>query len=464
MCFFSATVDDLLDEDNINKAIEHLKAKVNSCGDDGQMLHDLPQCWEANKGLLSKQISTGNYAPGIAIEREIVSGRGKRRKIYMINSIDRLFSRALLQVLQRDEDKVLHGHCLAYRQGAGLKTAVQKSREYVEAGNHFTVEVDIKDYFDSINHALLKEILLNVFQDERIFKLLWSLITSSIVRDCQIIIKRKGVITGNSLSPIVGNIFLREFDYYLEKITDAFWRYGDNTVLFFKEEKEARVVFPVICEYLSDQFRLKINERKSSVRHFSRHVFLGYKLIRDRESEQIIIQKSSHRRQDIHHNWYSSAIEKIGNEIHIVQDGVLSKRDATILFENESGKRYLPVEVIDTINIYGNVIFTAELFLYFSARKIKVNIMDKYGNLVGSFTPLSYYRSGKTMLKQAETYLNNEKRLKIAKSIAIAALHNMRSNLRYYVKRKQNSMLAQSVQKITDHIVNINQRRFRALC
>ena len=459
MHIFTANVKDLLDENNINCAIKHLRTKQNSCGSDNQLLYDLPQYWEGNKALLSRKINAGSYIPGIAREKEIVSGRGKRRKIYLINSIDRLFSRALLQVLQRDEDKILHNNCLAYRQEAGLKLAVQKSRDYVEEGYRFTAEIDINDYFDSINHNLFWTKLSSLFQDEKIFKLLWSLITCSIERDFQIISKRKGVITGNSLSPIVGNIFLRDFDYNLEKHTNAFWRYSDNTMLFFKEEKQAREVYPIICKYLSNDYILKVNERKSSICHVRDQVFLGYKLIKDKKSNQVIIQKASHKRQKIYHNWYSSAIEKIGNEYHIIQDGVLSKQDTTILFENECGKRYLPAEVIDTINIYGNVIFTAELFLYFSTQKIKVNIIDRYGNLVGSFTPQAYHKSAKMMLKQVETYISNEKRLKIAKCIEIASLHNMRSNLRYYAKRKKDSRLLQSVQKITDSIVSVNQSK-----
>lgn len=87
------------------------------------------------------------------------------------------------------------------------------------------------------------------------------------------------------------------------------------------------------------------------------------------------------------------------------------------------------------------------------AEKIRLCIFDKYGNLIGTFTPESYYRDSKTVLAQCTEYTDISKRLKTAKNLEVAAIHNIRANLRYYKKQDKDleiyiSELSLEIQKI----------------
>ena len=110
----------------------------------------------------------------------------------------------------------------------------------------------------------------------------------------------------------------------------------------------------------------------------------------------------------------------------------------TLLFENDLGKKYLPVEAAESINVYSSAIFSSNFFKYISSKKICVNIIDKYGELTGTFSQPESLHGGITMLKQAAIYLDEDKRKLIARKLEIASLHNMRSNIKYYERHHSN--------------------------
>lgn len=113
----------------------------------------------------------------------------------------------------------------------------------------------------------------------------------------------------------------------------------------------------------------------------------------------------------------------------------MTRKDFTVLFENDEGKKYLPVETMGSLNVYANVSFSSNFFEYANQKGIKVAMYDKYGRFVGGFVSARHSSSGTTLLRQAVLYNDKVRRLQIAKSIIMASVHTMRSNLRYYHKK-----------------------------
>lgn len=135
----------------------------------------------------------------------------------------------------------------------------------------------------------------------------------------------------------------------------------------------------------------------------------------------------------------------------------MTKKDYTVLFENEQGKRYLPSETTDKINIYSDVILTSGFLEYISKRNIDLAIFNKYGQFCGAFYGKKHAATSNMILKQVTLYNNEEKRLAIAKGIIIVAVHNMRANIRYYCKKHK--IKRTDVEKITDFIPRMNEAR-----
>ena len=122
-------------------------------------------------------------------------------------------------------------------------------------------------------------------------------------------------------------------------------------------------------------------------------------------------------------------------DIYIFNDGDLKRKDNTVYFESEGRKKYLPVEELNNIWVFGEVNLNKH-FLDFAAQKeICIHFFNYYGYYTGTFYPREHLNSGYVILKQAENYLDYSKRLKIAKMLIETAVENMIVVLKYYEGR-----------------------------
>ncbi|MGI5875586.1 MAG: type I-B CRISPR-associated endonuclease Cas1b [Dethiobacteria bacterium] len=121
--------------------------------------------------------------------------------------------------------------------------------------------------------------------------------------------------------------------------------------------------------------------------------------------------------------------------LYIFSSGELKRKDNTIYFENELGKKYIPVENTNEIFIFGEVDINKRFLEFLTQSKIILHFFNRYNYYVGSFYPREHLNSGYMILKQAEHYLDYEKRLSIAKKYAQGAVGNILQVLRYYRRR-----------------------------
>lgn len=122
--------------------------------------------------------------------------------------------------------------------------------------------------------------------------------------------------------------------------------------------------------------------------------------------------------------------------MYLFSDGVLKRKDNTVYFQNAEGKkRFLPVENIAEMMVFGEVEFNKSLVELLSQKEIILHYFNYYGYYMGSFYPREHLNSGYAILKQAQHYLEEEKRLCLAKKFVTGAANNIRQVLRYYLNR-----------------------------
>lgn len=122
--------------------------------------------------------------------------------------------------------------------------------------------------------------------------------------------------------------------------------------------------------------------------------------------------------------------------IYIFSSGEIHRKQNTLYFESRDGKRkYIPVENIEEIYIFGEITINKKLLEFLSQKEIIMHYYSHYGYYMGSFYPREHYNSGHMILKQAEHYLDNEKRMFLAKSFVKGATGNMKKVLNYYTNR-----------------------------
>jgi len=122
-------------------------------------------------------------------------------------------------------------------------------------------------------------------------------------------------------------------------------------------------------------------------------------------------------------------------DIYIFSSGELKRKDNTLYFEGEGKKKFIPVEQTDNIWVFGEVNVNKH-FLDFAAQKeICVHFFNYYGYYSGTFYPREHLNSGYVLLKQAEHYLDPQKRVSIAREIVKTSIKNLLVVLKYYNSR-----------------------------
>ncbi|SHF38850.1 CRISP-associated protein Cas1 [Caldanaerobius fijiensis DSM 17918] len=124
--------------------------------------------------------------------------------------------------------------------------------------------------------------------------------------------------------------------------------------------------------------------------------------------------------------------------VYIFNDGEFKRKDNTIYFESENGAKFLPAENINDIYVYSEVNFNKKFIEFISQKEILIHFFNYFGYYTGTFYPREHYNSGYMILKQAEHYLDEEKRLVLARSFVNGAAKNMQQVLKYYQNRGRN--------------------------
>lgn len=135
---------------------------------------------------------------------------------------------------------------------------------------------------------------------------------------------------------------------------------------------------------------------------------------------------------------------------NILSSGKLSRHDNTILYESSSGeKKFIPIETVDEINIFGEVSLNTKFIDFISRYDIVVHFYNYYGFYVGSLVPRKKNVSGFLVVEQAKRYINIEERLYLAKAFVEGAMHNMARNLSEYNESREER---QEIQKIREQL------------
>ena len=121
--------------------------------------------------------------------------------------------------------------------------------------------------------------------------------------------------------------------------------------------------------------------------------------------------------------------------IYIFNDGQLKRKDNTLYFETEHGRKYIPIEDINDIFIFGEVDLNKRFLEYASQKEILLHFFNYYGYYVGTYYPREHLNSGYVILKQSEHYLDDDKRLLVASKFVEGSSKNMLNIIKYYNNR-----------------------------
>ena len=139
--------------------------------------------------------------------------------------------------------------------------------------NEYCLKIDIKKFYPSINHSILKAMYSKIFKDKKLLDFI-ALTIDSVKED-------EGVPIGNYLSQYSGNLYLTYFDHYVKeklKIKNYF-RYMDDMVFLSNSKQELRFFLDKIDLYLKENLKLTIKSNYQIYPVVVRGIdFVGYRI------------------------------------------------------------------------------------------------------------------------------------------------------------------------------------------
>ncbi len=450
-------LEDVFSDENLEATFESFADKHDSHGLDGVKLSELRAYWETNGKKIKESIFNGTYKVGAVEQRQIVNRKGKKRTISLMNSIDRFIFRALYQKMASEWEKQFSQYSYAYQNNKGVLTAVEQAAKYMEEGKDWSVELDIQNFFDNINHSIIISKLKAGIEDVRVLDLLIAYLTCTLLDDHVFHQMEQGVLQGGPLSPLLANVYMNELDHYMEKQGYSFCRFGDDINIYCSTYEEAIVAFSDVTARMEKIEQLPLNHGKTGIFKGINRKYLGYRF--EMKDGHVIVKKEQRAYKTVYRDWYTTGIQKMDHNYHLINEGILTKQDFNILFESENGKKYIPVETTDSLYIYSNVIMSGNFFDFMNQVGLNVSFINKYGEKIGSFVPNNSRRNIKTELKQLRMYDSEKERLDMARRLEIASVSNIRANLRYYQRRKNATELEAAVKDMTDIITKLNEAR-----
>ena len=269
-------LEKVVSANNLNRAYKRVKRNKGAGGVDGMKVDELLQYLRDKGEDIRKAILAGEYRPQPVRGVEIPKDNGKTRQLGIPTAVDRVIQQAIAQTLTPIYEPKFAETSYGFRPGRSTHDALRKSREYLNAGYAWTVDMDLERFFDTVNQSKLMEILAKDIKDGRVLSLIHKYLRAGAIRCGRFEETKLGVPQGGPLSPLLANIMLNELDRELERRGHKFVRYADDMVIFCKSKACAKQTLEHIIPFIEGKLFLKVNREKTTVAYAGKIKFLGY--------------------------------------------------------------------------------------------------------------------------------------------------------------------------------------------
>ena len=261
---------------NLQKALEHVIANKGSAGVDGVSIRELRKVFSEKKLQLIEAIKQGNYQVEPILGIEIPKGNGKTRLLGVPTTTERVLQQAVAQNLAPLFEPEFSNYSYGFRPHKNARQAVGQTREYIHSGLNHIVDIDLKNFFDEVDHCLLLNLIYQKVNCKATMQLIRKWLRAPIKINGKLNKRRKGVPQGSPLSPLLSNILLHQLDKEMTRRGHKFVRYADDCMILCKSKRAAGRTLDHIIPFIEDKLYLKVNKDKTVVAHVKDVKFLGH--------------------------------------------------------------------------------------------------------------------------------------------------------------------------------------------
>lgn len=347
-------MEHITNENNILLAYRNIKKNKGSktSGTDKKNIENLTGS-KKEEFIKSIQNKFSNYTPKSVKRVEIPKQDGKLRPLGIPCIEDRIIQQCIKQILEPICEAKFHKHSYGFRPNRGTSHATARCMRLMNISKlHYVVDIDIKGFFDNVNHSKLKKQLWKLgINDRNLMSVLGKILTSEIKG---IGVPDKGTPQGGIISPLLANVVLNELDWWVSSQWETFvtqksyknkyeaqkntnlkemWivRYCDDFKIFCRDYKSAIKIFNAVKQWLKERLDLDINNEKSKITNLRKNYteFLGFRLkVKVKNNKYVCTSRITKKAKQ-------NLVKKLKEQIKVIQKkrkiNEVSKLNAMIL-------------------------------------------------------------------------------------------------------------------------------------
>ena len=291
-----ALLEQVVDSENMKRAWRQVKRNKGAAGVDGRNIEETQTFLRERWPEIRKQLLDEVYIPYPVLRVEIPKSGGGVRKLGIPTVVDRLIQQAITQVLTPIFDPGFSESSFGFRPGRSAHDAVRQALNYQEAGKQWVVDLDLKQFFDEVDHDVLMSRLGRKVKDKRMKRLINAYLKAGVFCEGERHPTEKGTPQGGPLSPFLSNVLLDDLDKELERRGHSFCRYADDVNIYVKSSRAGERAMVSITRYVEEKLKLKVNAEKSAVARPWKRSFLGFTFRKVWGKMRICVAKKSWKR------------------------------------------------------------------------------------------------------------------------------------------------------------------------
>ncbi len=294
---FTGLVEAMVNEVTIMTAVHNIKSNKGSktAGVDRVKMNRYLQMPKEDLVALIRD-NFRNYRPKPARRVYIPKKNGKMRPLGIPTVLERIMQECMRIILEPICEAKFYPHSYGFRPYRAQKHAIRDIINVINAATRspdqpvWAVEGDIKGCFDNIDHRLLLQKLWHIgIHDKRVIRLIQEMLKAGYIDDGQWFDTKVGTMQGGILSPLLSNVYLNDFDWYVGRmymephrqckhkcndtrrlkwsgVTPKYnFRFADDWVVLTSTEQEAYRLKKVLTKYFKHKMKLELSQEKTFV-------------------------------------------------------------------------------------------------------------------------------------------------------------------------------------------------------